>query len=284
MKDFLIHNLDYVYLFYGAAFLLLGTASLLFYLREKSKKSLTLAWEWLALFGFLHGFNEWFDMAVLSCAGSSCWLRERNIILGISFLFLFEFFRRSLYLLKNVRLRFWVYIPLVALAALLNAGCFPCFEPSIRYALGLPAALGTSYIFWIFSSKGDLKFSKRFCRGVSFLFFLYAFGSGLVVPSSRLWLSHFLNNNSFFASAGFPIQLFRGCVVTVIAFLFFYRMTKTTLFAPGAERGVRYVKIIASSFFLLYVVFYPLVSLSWLKLKTTREGIFIRRFYPMRGF
>ena len=189
MRNFLIHNLDYVYLFYGTAFLLLGTASLVFYLREKSKKSPALAWGWLVLFGFLHGANEWFDMAALSCAGSSCWLRERNIILGISFLFLFEFFRRSLYLLKNVRLGFWVYVPFVALAAVFNASCFPCFESSIRYALGLPAALGASYIFWIFSFKRDIKFTNGFCRVVSFLFFLYAFGSGLVVPLSHHWLS-----------------------------------------------------------------------------------------------
>ena len=258
MRNFLIHNLDYIYLFYGAAFLLLGTASLVFYLREKHKKTPTLAWGCLVLFGFLHGFNEWFDMVVLSCADSSCWLRERNIILGLSFLFLFEFFRRSLYLLKNAKIGFWVYIPFVALTAVFNAGCFPCFESSIRYALGLPAALGASYIFWIFSFQRDLKLSKRFCRGVSFLFFLYAFGSGLVVPLSHHWLSHFLNNDSFFVSTGFPIQFFRGFVVTIIAFLFFYRMTKATLFAPGAERGVRYVKIIASSFFLLYLTFLSL--------------------------
>ena len=77
MRNFLIHNLDYVYLFYGTAFLLLGTASLVFYLREKSKKSPALAWGWLVLFGFLHGANEWFDMAALSCAGSSLATREK---------------------------------------------------------------------------------------------------------------------------------------------------------------------------------------------------------------
>jgi PAS domain S-box-containing protein len=255
LRDLFIHNLDYVYLFCGAAFFLLGTASFIFYLREKPKKKLTLAWDWLACFGFLHGFNEWLDMVALSCRDSSCWSFQRNIILGISFLCLFEFFRRSLLFLKNIRLGPWICLPFVAAAAILTQKCFFCFEPSLRYTLGFPTTLASSYIFWTLHSKGDFKFSKSFSRSVAFLFFLYAISSGLVVPLSHHWLSRFLNNTSFFDYTHFPVQLFRGLVVTIIAFSFFYKMTKTALSVPGIERGLHYVKVTAFSFFLLYIVF-----------------------------
>ena len=64
MKQIVIDNLDFIYLFYGAAFFFLGTSCLVLNFRERVRK--TLPWLYLSLFAFIHGFNEWLDMLVIS--------------------------------------------------------------------------------------------------------------------------------------------------------------------------------------------------------------------------
>ena len=62
ITEFLLRQLDYVFLVYGLSFVLLGATCL--GLKRIDKSGMT--WIWLSLFGFIHGLNEWLDMIALS--------------------------------------------------------------------------------------------------------------------------------------------------------------------------------------------------------------------------
>jgi hypothetical protein len=62
MSEFFKSQLDYIFFFYGTAFLLLIPICL--FLRGRMNRQ--MAWTWLAWFGATHGVNEWLDLLALS--------------------------------------------------------------------------------------------------------------------------------------------------------------------------------------------------------------------------
>ena len=62
MSEFFKSQIDYIFFFYGAAFLLLIPICL--FLRGRMNRQ--MAWTWLAWFGATHGVNEWLDLLALS--------------------------------------------------------------------------------------------------------------------------------------------------------------------------------------------------------------------------
>ncbi len=258
MKDAFTNNLDFIFLFYGAAFFFLGAACLVLHFRERRQGASALPWIWLSCFGFVHGANEWLDMVSLSLMKPHFLQVSRVVILSISFLCVLEFFRRSIRNLRNIKIGCWIYVLLIAfvVAEFLNSGCFACLNSAARYVLGLTGVMGVSYIFWIYSRQKWVRYSSSYLfTGIAIIFFLYAISTGLIVAKSHLWLARFLNQEFFFEWAGIPIQFFRGLFSTVIAFLLIYYATKTLLFKPGVEKGALYIRLILFSFLFLYSIF-----------------------------
>jgi PAS domain S-box-containing protein len=255
MKQIFLNNLDLIYLFYGAAFFFLGTACFVLYLRERSQK--TFPWLVLSLFGFLHGYNEWLDMLAYSFSDKHFLTGQRDFFLAFSFFCLLEFSRQSLQILKKIRIPVAVYglfLGWVAVAYF-QARSFSGHQSVIRYYLGFLGGLGAScslFCYVPFLSKDG---SGRFFKSLGALFFIYAVAAGLIVPESRLFLSRFFNQEMFLKFTGIPIQLVRGVLVAVIAFLFIYRAAKITLALRGGERGGRSVRVILISYLVLYCIF-----------------------------
>ena len=266
MKEIILHNLDFIYLIYGASFFFLGTASLVLYLREKEKRIQFLPWIWLSLFGFTHGFNEWLDMLAYSFMDPQYLSAQRNIILTLSFFCLLAFARRSTQSLKNIKIGLWIYIFLIGLVGfnLWISQCYDCLATAVRYLIGFPAAFWTACIFWAMDKRKGADFSRNVYKGLAVLFFLYAIAAGLIVPKSHFWPSTFLNQSTFLDLTNIPIQFFRGLLATIIALLFIYKSTALTLSIPEVKRGAGYVRLLLFSFLFLYVVFifsgYQLVS------------------------
>lgn len=255
MKQAFLNNLDFIYLFYGAAFFFLGTACLVLYFREREKKS--LPWLALSFFGFVHGLNEWLDLLAVSFLDPQFLMLERDIVLGLSYFFLFEFSRRSWNALKKAQIPLWVYFPFLLLIALdyLKSQCAPCASTSIRYFLGFPAAFGASVVIWNFGQRARAQKKDGFYHVLASLCFLYAISTGLIVPKSHHALSLVFNNASFLDITGIPVQLLRAFLSTCIAFLFVYRATHITVSSGGAERGTVVVKFILVSYIFLYLMF-----------------------------
>ncbi|MCX6983205.1 MAG: hypothetical protein NT118_00450, partial [Lentisphaerae bacterium] len=61
MSDFLISQLDYIYFFYGLAFILLGIICLSAKISERN-----MPVRFLGFFGIIHGAGEWLEMIAVS--------------------------------------------------------------------------------------------------------------------------------------------------------------------------------------------------------------------------
>jgi two-component system, sensor histidine kinase and response regulator len=194
--------LDFINLVYGFSFLLL--ASLL-----RGKKEKGIPWNWLALFGLLHGTNEWLDMAAMAVPDPAWFRIVRLALLISSFLALCEFGRRGL---KTVGARApgaWALLVLAGLAVLgLAKGLDGC-NIAARYALALPGAAASGIVLWRASRNFDKKY-KWLLAGASFLMFGYGLAAGLVTPKAALLFAAFINHDSFSAATGVPIQLVRA--------------------------------------------------------------------------
>jgi PAS domain S-box-containing protein len=255
MKQAFLNNLDFVYLFYCAAFFFLGTACLILSFREKSKK--TLPWIFLSFFGFTHGLNEWLDMIAVSFMDPGFLVFERDIMLAFSFLCLLEFSRQSLYFLKKIRIPVWVYLPLLPFisADYFQTHCLACLNASLRYFLGFPGAIGVFFAISAFGRQEKEDGNDVFFRCIPYLFLFYAVVTGLIVSKSHYALSQIVNSERFLSLLGIPVQVVRGVLATLIAFLFFHRATKLTISTHGAEKGVPLVRYILASFLVLYMSF-----------------------------
>lgn len=254
MKTFFLENLDVICLFYGAAFFFLGAACLILYVREKEQFP---AWLSLALFGFLHGCGEWLDMTAVSLSRPHFFQYGRSAVAAISFLLLLEFVRRSLICLKKINLAALYLLPCCAIAVfLVHPGCLACFNAFVRHLVGLPAALGAAYVFFLLSKNEETKKGGlRLFGGLAFLFIFYALAAGLVTPLSHLPTSTLLGYQKFLEQTGIPVQFLRGGLATLMALCLFYNATSIVM-REGTilRRGRINARLVIGSFLVFFVV------------------------------
>ncbi len=253
IKKILVHNLDFILLFYGIAFFFLGAVCFLLYFREKDRQN--ICWLCIAVFSFLYAFHIWLDMLAMSFFDPSFLLKQRNFLLGISSLCLIQFFRKSIKFLKGISISSLVFLPLGLTLAFffLTQKDHAGFTAYIRYFFIFPSFVGVSYIFLLFSRKKDSSGQNRVFLIGAFLFLLYAVASGLVVPKVNFFISYWVNNESFLDATQVPIQLVRSLLATLIAFFFIYVASKRSLINRSSGRVIGSLRIILFSFFLLYV-------------------------------
>ncbi|MBF0342996.1 MAG: PAS domain S-box protein [Nitrospirae bacterium] len=228
MEQWFRHNLDYVFLVYGLAFVVMGI--LIFAQnRDESVFKLSGIIGLLGAFAFIHGMNEWFDMLqfihpsvkILKILGWIC--------LVTSFSFLFEFGRRILAINKNKTLKnissylSWWITPIILVAIFvvsytsddgLNSG-----QIVTRYFLAFPGSIFTAIGFYFYRNDDviirRLRVTKYFLlASVSFL--MYAFWGGLFVPKGTLFISSVLNADAFLSFVHIPVQLFRAITAVII--------------------------------------------------------------------
>jgi diguanylate cyclase (GGDEF)-like protein len=205
MVDFFSNQLDYVFFVYGLAFLFLGVVC--FALRHPSQKF--LPWNYVGLFGLAHGLNEWADLVAFSVGDNLFFRGIRLILLTASFALLVEFGRISYARLGRRSPGQWIYLPVAALL-LLGAllGGAAGFNDAVRYTLGLIGTLWTAGAFLLRARAVSSGAAPRLRIAAAFMV-LYGVAAALVVPASPLPLAAWLNQESFFAATGLPIQVFR---------------------------------------------------------------------------
>ncbi|MBI5664811.1 MAG: sensor histidine kinase [Nitrospirae bacterium] len=186
----------------------------------------------LAMFGITHGANEILDMWAIIRGRHDVLDAVRWLCLVISYLFLFEFGRRFFRLnmanapawqTRTARLFGWWSLPLIALAIFVSANMSHDFwkvgSIMARYALGFPGGIliGLGFFFEYKYEKEilmPLRVKKYFmCAGGAFL--TYGILGGLITPKADFFPANILNTESFVASTGTPVQVFRGlCALT----------------------------------------------------------------------
>lgn len=212
MYEFFQSQLDFIYFFYGLAFIFLGVICFLI----KRQFSTNIKWQWLSAFGILHGINEWCDMASLVTSSNIYWFQiSRLFILIISFVCLLEFARQNWNQYNKINIGWWLYVFVVPV---LFGGWFIYgrggLEIFSRFILGISGAFASGLVFWKLSSL-FLEHRKSFFVSATACW-LYAL-SQLFVSSGQLFGIKYTNQAVFFEFFNFPIQLVRGFLALVIS-------------------------------------------------------------------
>ena len=209
MAEFLTSQLDYIYFAYGLALVLLGAVATAISRSAPDR----LPWGWFAAFAYAHGVVEWLHLA----GGSSPALQIAVTLLLLgSYLFLFEFARRSHAALRGTgpgRWLTWVVGALpVALALVWGVANL---NAATRIVVALPAALWAAFAISTSSGRdgpsGTEAGSALAWAGLCIAGFGLA--SGIVLPAAPLVPAGWPSMEGFFAATGVPIQLVRAVAI-----------------------------------------------------------------------
>ena len=215
---------DLVFFVYGLAFVATGIA-ILTQPRGGSRIPLGGTLTPLALFGILHGLNEWLDMwQIIKGSGpiAEAW---SGVWLVFSFVFLFEFGRRLVNTAQErVRLGLWLYLPA---AVVLLGVTFLAASPAEglhvggRYALGLPGGVMAGLGFFVYLDRhhGMLRAQGTVpafqVAGVALIFY-GALGGGVPAPAG-FFPADTVNSAGFAAAFGLPVQIVRAVCALALA-------------------------------------------------------------------
>ena len=212
MTTFFQGQMDYIFFFYGLAFIGLGVVA---YILSKEVNQ-RLPWGWLALFGFTHGVNEWLDLVALVW-GDGVWFGAlRWAVMTASFLCLVEFGRLSLTQTRGRGPGRWLLVVLALAAGLGALDGWSGLNATTRYFLGLVGSLGAGWALFAEARQADSKCRPSLLAGgVGFI--LYGLATGVVVPQAGFFPANTLNYETFTSLTGLPIQLVRGLLAVWIA-------------------------------------------------------------------
>jgi diguanylate cyclase (GGDEF)-like protein/PAS domain S-box-containing protein len=238
MTTFLQGQLDYIFFFYGLAFIGLGVVS---YTLSKEVNQ-RLVWGWLALFGLIHGTNEWLDLVAL-CWGDGVWFGVwRWGTMAASFLCLVEFGRLSQAQRQSRGPGRWILIVLALGAGLGGLGGFNGINATTRYFLGL---VGSLWAGWALYAAGREDECRPWLLAGSVGFIFYGLATGVVVPQTGFWPAASLNYGTFTNLTGVPVQLVRGLLALYIAAMItgYFRVSRPTGDSQVHRHRARYLYV-----------------------------------------
>lgn len=219
MENFFTKNLSLVFFVYGLAFLTIGIAIWIQPKKISKFKLANILWL-LAAFCFIHGANEFLDMWAIIKGRGQIFDLCRLWILAVSYFFFFEFGRR-LFCMAVPRaaklLSFGLSLLMGAITVveiILYSKDWGLGSTTVRYFLCLPGGIliGSGFIlYYNFNRKilDDIKM-KQYFLGAAASFFAYGILGGLIVPKGNLFLSSWLNTDSFLLLLKFPVQVLRA--------------------------------------------------------------------------
>ncbi|MFA4965215.1 MAG: PAS domain S-box protein [Thermoleophilia bacterium] len=211
MIELLHSDLDYIMFVYGIGFVLLAIT--LFGL--SSSVASELPWKWLGIAATLHGLSAWasvFSPGFHDQAGLDA---AQTILYSGGCVFLVEFARLSWAAAGGGRVGRWVFIPLLALAALGAFGGLRGLDATAGYVLGFPGGLWSAAALWRLWRGGGRHARPLLVCAASMA--AYAGFECLIPRRAPLPLAEWLNQEAFFAVAGFPSPLV--CMVVAVPFL-----------------------------------------------------------------
>jgi len=237
-------QLDYIYFLYGIAFFMLSIVAWRLSVLPEEKQ---LHWKSFALFGFLHGINEWIDLWAIFVA-NGFWLSFARIVMLVSsFLALLEFGRRSLSAQRGFQLPRWLVLFLLMLAGLCSYYGLDALINGCRYFLALPGSLLAA---WVILHETRNTGSRPLALSVIFMAF-YGIFAGLLVAPSDLWPSEGLNSEIFRVATGVPVVVFRAfCAISIMAGLWLHFRRKM----PASEDSLVFRRLFLPLLFPMLLV------------------------------
>ena len=235
-STFFEKNLVAIFLIYGFSFFYIFL-SILFSFRPLRTLGLSAAFGYLMLFALAHAAAEWMDAYLLYTRlvygqGASIQISYiRLTLLGSSFLFLFAF---GLMLNQNVEQKSakacWLFTGFAAMLFFLVALAYfrnglpeiKELEIMFRNLLCFPATVIVGIGFYKLSRNHyenvlPVGYGGYF-RWCGYTLIAYGVLAGLVAPKGQFLLSPYINNESFFAFTGAPVQIFRAVAAFFICY------------------------------------------------------------------
>jgi PAS domain S-box-containing protein len=204
--------MDFIFFIYGLAFILLIPTCL----KLKRISKFRLSWGWLGLFGLLHGANQWLVMLAQSLGSNPAFESLRLVLLALSFALLAEFGRSSLIQRLGKGPGRWIFVPLLGVSVLGSLAGTAGLLASLRYGLGLVGGMGAAGALYLASE--DSNNQSRPLKAAALSMAGYALATGVIVPAAPFFPASILNQDTFFAITGLPIQLVRGLLTAAISF------------------------------------------------------------------
>ena len=212
MADFFRAQMDYIYFFYGLAFIILSAVCFIISKDERQR----LQWIWLGLFGLAHGIYEWLNILAINFWDSRS-LKTLGVLLAVaSFVFLAEFGRSGIVVLRGKGPGRWVFLPLLSFTALGGFAGLNGILAVSRYTICFVGGLWATRALFL-ASGGLVKSARRWLLAGSFAVGIYTLLAGIFVPSAPFPPASFLNTEVFFQVFGFPLQLIRGVIAVLAA-------------------------------------------------------------------
>lgn len=229
MTAFFTDQLDYIYFFYGLAFVLLGAVCF----STASGRARVLPWSLLGTFSVVHGISEWLELLALTVGDSPSFAYLRTGVIVCAYLALAEFARVAALRVGLWAPSRWIFVPLIALVVLAGVyGGVNAANATARYAIGIIGAEGSALLLAALSLRyaGKVRaWGVVAALGLA----IYGVAAGLVVPNAPLWPASLFNSAWFLHATGLPIQLIRGVLACLIAFSVWRMWTEVVIREPG---------------------------------------------------
>jgi len=235
-STFFEKNLVAIFLIYGFSFFYLFL-SILFSFRPLKTIGLSVAFSYLMLFSLAHAIVEWMDMylqytqLVHGQGASVQFSYVRLALLTSSFLFMFAFGLRlnqdmeqisaktyrlfigfaSILFFLLILAYFWNGLPKTKELEIVFRNLL-CFPSAVIAGIGLCKLSRNNYENVLPIGYGE------YFRWCGYALIAYGVLAGLVAPKGQPLLSPYINNESFFAFTGAPIQLFRTAAALFISY------------------------------------------------------------------
>ncbi len=177
-------------------------------------------WLWLGLFGFVHGLNEWLDMAAISLPDSIYFRTARFIVLLLSFVCLVEFARKGEKDINGKNITAGLYIWLFILASFGLWAGWSGVNATVRYSFGLVGAIWSAKLIFSFKSHNgheQSRLSSNMLKLAGLALLSYGIATGLVVPQNKFFPANIVNTQSFIGLFHLPVQLFRAIFAFILA-------------------------------------------------------------------
>ncbi|MBB5048210.1 diguanylate cyclase (GGDEF)-like protein [Rhodopseudomonas rhenobacensis] len=239
MASFLQSQLDFIYFFYGMAFILLGSACLAM-ARGRLGGTVDL---WLfGSFALVHGCAEWLDLAALMLGDNQLFATLRLAVLIASFLFLMEFTRSGATRLGYRVPDIWIYPLIVGL--IIGVGVLeglPAARAVSRYSLGFVGAIGGGLVL-AQRARQHSPIKKGLLTLFAIVLALYGGAAGLIVSPAPFWPANVVNTAWFVGLTGIPIQLLRGVLACLLTGLCWAFWGQTLVETVAAARYTAYLR------------------------------------------
>lgn len=227
MRDFFKGQYDYIYFFYGLAFLFL--AVICFSLcRDKSRR---LPWSLFGLFASAAGINVWLELLIVVYGRTRIIALIQPVISVIPNLFLFEFARSGLRARALKSFKPWLYLPLIILAlsgARLGFGGFKAF---LNYFMVIPAGIIAAWV--IYANSGLEATGRKPLIWLSIMLASFTVIAGLFVPRLDFFPAKTINLDSFYQFFGFPAELILGIIALSQAVALWFYSQRLLRFKPS---------------------------------------------------